>query len=107
MTIDENTRNELEVSLEKMNSAATFFYHHAARTGCQHFIEFCGLQREYVNLCIDALEANLDFMQNEFQESIKSYRLQYMAEKLNAIFGPILAKSTPAQREEFIKILIS
>lgn len=83
-------KHELEKMLVDMKRASSQFYIAATQIDNHAFIEFTGLMNEYINICRDNLEEGKDFTQANIhtgQPMIKSYQRDYMAEKIECIFG--------------------
>lgn len=98
-------KEALEKIIERMEICTDVFYPMAQRAECHPFLEFNGIMREYIELCRDSLEQNVDFIE-DWPKSVKLYRLEYMAEKLNCIFGKIFSVATPEQRARFVQVLM-
>lgn len=83
-------KHELEKMLVDMERASSQFYIAATQIGNHAFIEFTGLINEYINICRDNLADGKDFTQANIhmgKPMIKSYQRDYMAGKIECIFG--------------------
>lgn len=102
------TDQERERVLTLMNAASKTFYGLAAMAGCHPFIEFNGLMAEFIKVCQEAHESGQDFPMASTHTGIslpfKHYHLEYLAEKLNCIYGPSLL-SDKENRDAFIRVL--
>jgi len=91
---DPEYRALLKEQISKMEATTNVFYMMAQQAGVHTFIEFCGFMNEYIQLCRDALAADIDFtMINAHNGStIKmpffEYRVNYLGEKFGCIFEP-------------------
>lgn len=70
--------------------------------GCAHaFMEFNGLMRAYCQLLEKAVRAGLDPQELNVHGGkplpIEGHEVKYLAEKLNCIFGPVLASNAQAR----------
>lgn len=97
-----------ETMLKQMRAASRTFYGLATLSGCHPFIEFCGLMEEFIKVCQVANDNGQDFFLASTHTGIElpfeSYNLEYLAEKLNCIYGPSLL-SKKENRDAFIKVL--
>lgn len=87
---------ELREALARMDAASSVFYRHAVHTGHHAFVEFTGLLNEYIKVCRRSLdEDGVDFTGASTHSGkalrFEGYELAYIAEKLECIFGPVLA----------------
>jgi hypothetical protein len=86
---------ELEDMLAGMTAASGIFYELAVATRCHAFIEFTGLQNEYIKLCREALDQGIDFTQTNVHSDkslpMKGYHAEYLTEKLACIYGNVFA----------------
>jgi len=102
---DAHTPAEREELLAKMSAVSHAFYAQATRAGVHAFIEFCGLMNEFIQVCHRAHQAGLDFTMANTHTGIELpfevYNAEYLAEKLNCIYGPALISNEKA-REAFI-----
>lgn len=87
---------ELEDVVRRMEQASNNFYTWAIRCGNHTFIEFCGLMNEYISVCRVLLAQDIDFTHlnkhNGQHLPAEPYFVTYLAEKLDCIFGPDLAR---------------
>lgn len=85
---------EREEMLAKMQSLSDRYYGSACAAGCHAFIEFAGLMNEFIKVCADAHRKGDQFPFSNTHSGValpfKPYHLEYMAEKLNCIYGPSL-----------------
>lgn len=89
--------------LSRMQIASANFYGEAQRTDKHQFLEFNGLLTEYIKLLREMHNDGQDFVSNDVLP-MKTYNAEYIAEKLNCIFGEtFLAKKEV--REAFIASL--
>lgn len=104
MQQNNHSREELAAMLTATQAATDRFYSMARPIGCHQFIEFAGLMTEYVNLCREALERNIDFTTTSIHGRgaplpMKSVQRDYLDEKLQCIYGVSLdALMTKDQR---------
>ena len=107
MTAEEAAKERAE-TLHKMRRASDLYYALAAQAGCHAFIEFAGLMNEFIKVCEDAHKQGIDFTMasthTDRKLPFKPYHLQYLAEKLNCIYGPTLL-SDETNRRVFISTL--
>lgn len=100
------TREELQLICGYMRSVASNFYSMAVHGQCHPFIEFCGLMMKYVDVCVRAADDGVDFTQASTHSGmalkVHTHDMEYLAEKLDCIFGPIL-RTNPEARAAFIK----
>lgn len=95
-------RAELEQQIKKMEDATSVFYVMAQQAGVHTFIEFCGFMNEYIQLCRDALKADIDFSRisthtgGGSQLPFLHYRVNYLGEKFGCIFEPWFAANPKA-----------
>lgn len=89
---------ELQIMIEKMDKVSSIFYSQAIQVGNHAFIEFCGLMQEYKNMCQETLKNGGDFTTCNTHAGIaltvQPYQIEYLAEKLDCIYGPILQDET-------------
>lgn len=106
--VQEHTSAELEEMIAKMNAVSSAFYGPAAMTGVHAFIEFCGLMKEFIVVCIAAREAGIDFTLANTHTGVPlpfaPHHASYLAEKLNCIYGPSLLANEHVRRT-FIDVL--
>ena len=93
---------ELKICLRKMQEASHAFYAAAQATGNHAFIEWTGLQNEYINMCSCALEKGIDFTTANAHSGralpVEPFQAKYIAEKLHCIYGPSLASNAVSAR---------
>jgi hypothetical protein len=101
-------KKEREQILSRMQEVVTGFYGAAQRTGCHGFLEFCGVMGEYLAVCREAHKNGIDFTQANTHSGqalpIQTFHANYLAEKLNCIYGPSLIQDE-AVRDAFISRL--
>jgi len=88
--------------LKGMEKAADVFYSMAQGTHVHQFLEVTGFMRELITMYRQALEAGIDFTDEELRP--KPYQMAYIAEKFDCIFGTALAES-PEARGAFLQAL--
>jgi hypothetical protein len=102
------SRAELEDMLTKMEAASSVFYGLAVRSGCHAFIEFTGLMNEFIKVCRQTMDAGIAFAfsntHNDTPLVVHPYNMQYMAEKLDCIFGPVF-RASPEMRDVFLNAM--
>lgn len=98
---DKYTREELKDMVGKMQAVSNNFYPQACHTGVHPFIEFCGLMNKYIDVCRKAAEDEVQFpFANEHSRiplPVEPHDLEYLAEKLRCIFGPIIDSNPEAK----------
>lgn len=101
--MEQSNRDHLNGLLKKMDLAARTFYRLAQDANVHQLLEFTGFINEYVKLCQKSWMNGVDFVENA-ELPMEEYNAQYIAEKLNCIFGPtFLAKEE--LRKAFIEEL--
>ena len=99
------SREEREVMLRQMQAISDNFYAMAIRVGCHPFIEFCGLMNEYIKVCREAQQADIDFTNATAHSGhvlpMQVHHAEYLGEKLGCIYGPTLASSPELRRAFF------
>jgi N-acetyl-anhydromuramyl-L-alanine amidase AmpD len=84
------------------------FFIQGMGSNCHAFLEFNGLIAKYVDIARKAADAGIDFTQanihNKTPLPVETHDLEYLAEKLECIFGPIL-ESNPEAKRAFLKKL--
>lgn len=89
------SEQERRVALERMDQAIGRFYSAAIQIGNHPFIEFAGVMTAYLKSCQRAHDAGIDFTecnQHAGRElPMESFEVDYLAEKLNCIFGNRIA----------------
>jgi rubrerythrin len=96
----EYTSEELDAMLDQMQEVAKRFYSGAVSIGFHQFVEFAGFLNEFIKICTKARERGIDFATTSVLP-INSHHAEYIAEKLNCIFGPSLLESKEL-RDAFI-----
>ena len=94
--------------IKKMHEVYEQFYWLATTTHVHAFIEFTGLMAKFVDVCRKAHEAGLDYNicnthTGQALPKVEAHDVEYMAEKLECIFGPTLQK--PEIRKAFLTAL--
>lgn len=81
-------------ALRRMQDASDTFYGLAVQTRCHAFIEFTGLLNEYIDLCHKAEAEGINWIManthNRTPMPIREHNIDYLAEKLDCIYGPSL-----------------
>lgn len=89
------TLGEMREMIRKMEDASDAYYRMAVHTGCHAFIEFCGLQSKFVDLCKLALRAGIEFpfasAHNNQPLPMAPHDAAYLGEKLGCIYGAALS----------------
>lgn len=102
------TPEERTEMLRKMRGVSDKFYAMAVQAGCHALIEYTGLMNEFIKVCGDAHAAGQQFPFSNTHSGVplpfQPYNLQYLAEKLNCIYGPALLSSDLC-RDAFITTL--
>lgn len=74
-----------------MTRIAAGFYANAVQVNNHAFVEFCGLMNEYIKICQQTMDADIDFTECTGHGSkrliMKPYNINYIREKLYCIFG--------------------
>lgn len=82
---------QLREMIEKMNKLAEAAYWASIHAGCHAFIEFNGLINEYIKLCTEAIDLDIDFTQADIHTGgslpMMSCHASYLGEKFECIFG--------------------
>lgn len=103
-----HSKAELTEMLIKMRLVAASFYPAACATGCHAFIEFTGLMNEFITICEKSMEKNIDFAlantHNNVALAIEPHHVQYLAEKLDCIYGPSI-RGNKEIRDAFIRAM--
>lgn len=72
---------------------------------CHAFIEFCGLMSKYTEICYRSAISGIDFRRANVHTGVAlpvfAHDVEYLAEKFECIFGPILRS-----RPEFAKLFV-
>lgn len=92
------TKEQLEEMLRKMQDASNMFYRCATQAGNHPFIEFTGFMNEYIKLCKEAMDSDVDFTQcsaHSGQQLIpmQTYHANYLGEKFGCIFYTSFAEN--------------
>lgn len=99
---------EREPMLAGMQEASNAFYYAAIRIGCHPFIEFAGLMNEYIKLCQQAHKAGIDFTNANAHSGnalpMEDYNAEYLAEKLECIYGPTLQQNLKLRRAFLVRL---
>jgi hypothetical protein len=107
-----STAEEREETLQQMTAISAKFYDlvfHANMGSKAHaFVEFTGLMNEYIQICREAEKQGIDFGHANTHSGkalpMQDHQAQYLAEKLNCIYGPALLLN-PSVRDAFIATL--
>lgn len=82
---------EMREMIRKMRTVNKDFYAAATHTGCHAFIEFCGLQAKFIDICQESLDAGIEFpMANTHSGeslALAPHHALYLGEKFNCIYG--------------------
>lgn len=94
----QNTPDDLQEMLNRMEKLSTGFYWIAFEIRNHAFIEFCGLMREYINLCKLALDEGRDFTQANIHTgkplfTMEEHHAKYLGDKFGCIFGACFAQN--------------
>jgi hypothetical protein len=99
---------ERAAMLKRMGALSAVFYGQACAIGVHAFIEFCGLMNEFIKVCAEAHKVGHPFPVSNTHTGaplpFKPYHVEYLAEKLNCIYGPALF-AEEANRRAFIETL--
>lgn len=106
------TKEELQRLVKDMGGVAEstywLFFHAGMGSRCHAFLEFNGLISQYVKIAQRAAAAGIDFTQanvhNQTPLPVEIHDLEYLAEKIRCIFGPLI-DANPEARELFKKKL--
>jgi hypothetical protein len=102
-------REELAEMVRKMRRVADGVYGPLAATGCHPFVEFCGLMQKYVDVCEACVEDEVQFPHATRHSGgvlpVETHDLEYLAEKLGCIFGPLI-EANPEARRVFARELL-
>ncbi len=80
----EPTCGEIEDLLRGMEAAKMGFYRNAVLLNWHPFVEFAGLMKEYINILHDTYREGREWSE---PLQLKPYQIDYIAEKLDCIFG--------------------
>lgn len=90
ITMTPQRQEELQSVIDSMKKLSEAFYFSAIRIGNHAFIEFVGLQTEYIKICEQSLNNGIDFTtantHGEGRLKVYEYNTEYLQEKLNCIF---------------------
>lgn len=99
---------DMEEMIVKMRNANAAFYGMAVQTGVHTFIEFCGLQSKFIDLCAELLAAGVEFpmvsVHTGKRVKVAEHHIDYLAEKFECIYGPIFA-GNPELAQRFIQLV--
>lgn len=109
---EDSTKKERAETLRQMQEISARFYDavFTANMGSKAhaFVEFTGLMNEYISICQAAEKAGIDFGQANTHSGkalpMEPHHAQYLAEKLNCIYGPALLSNKDV-RDAFIATL--
>lgn len=93
------SKDELQALAKRMRQVAdqtyALFFAHGMGSEVHAFLEFNGLIQKYVDICTRAADAGIDFRMTNTHNGtplpVEAHDIEYMAEKLDCIFGPALA----------------
>ena len=89
-----HSKEELQRMIKQMNQVSSVFYGQAVMIGNHAFIEFTGLMNEYIKLCEQSLEEEVDFTQCNVHCGkklvVRPHNVVYLREKLECIFETAL-----------------
>jgi hypothetical protein len=106
--MSEERRQELSTILDEMRETVDRFYFRAIGIHNHPFIEWTGVLNEYIKMCWQALEAGVDFTRCHVHSSqalpIESINVDYLAEKIECIFGNSI-QASPVALEEFVRLV--
>lgn len=98
------TVGELRDMIGKMRDVNAEFYIRATTTGCHTFIEFCGLQAKFIDLCEESLLRGIEFpfasRHSGTELALANHHADYLGEKFACIWGHTIA-SDPGLRRTF------
>jgi hypothetical protein len=101
------TKEELAMMLAKIDKLSEILYWNAVQIGCHPFIEFVGLINEWKGMARLTMDSGEDFTLANTHTGqplrAHSYQVEYLAEKFDCIFGPLLAQ--PEQRKIFFEAM--
>lgn len=105
---DEAAKMAALKGLPGLDAATKVHYAAAVHTGVHAFIEFAGLMSVFVDMCKAAQKRGQDFTYaNGHADAplpLEVHQAQYLAEKMNCIFGPSLRANQKAA-EMFVQTL--
>jgi len=101
---------ELRDAIERMRAVNTAFYRGAVNAQVHAFIEFCGMQSKFIDMCQRALDSGQDFMGINKHSGetwdVYEHDIRYLAEKFSCIYGPVF-KGREELKQLFIKEALS
>lgn len=103
------TLGEQRETIRRMREINATFYGLVFSAGmgsrCHAFVEFCGLQAKFIDLCEAALERGIEFcFANQHSAApwpIEAHHAAYLGEKFHCIYGFALGPD-PALRQVFL-----
>ncbi len=99
------TLGEMREMIKKMRAVSSAFYGPATHTGCHAFIEFCGLQNEFIKICETALDQGIEFpFANTHSKTtlpVREHHATYLGEKFDCIYGHTIG-ADPKLRAAFL-----
>lgn len=82
---------EMREMIRKMRAVNKAFYPQAVATGCHTFIEFCGLQAKFIDMCEQAMLQGVEFpfanAHTGLNWPIPEHHAKYLGEKFECIWG--------------------
>lgn len=97
-----DVQEEMANALVSMRAASNTFYRMAQRTRIHTFLEVNGFLVELIQMYEQHMTAGGNFITDHPRP--KPHQMSYIAEKIDCIFGEILAED-PASREAFLRTL--
>ena len=105
-TLSPERKIELRSIINAMLEVVDDFYAQAIMIGNHPFIEFNGLQREYIKCCLNAYEQGIDFTQCNTHTGqvlpMQSYEVDYANSKMECIFTGRSVLSENVKPKEYI-----
>jgi hypothetical protein len=93
---------ERALAIQRMEALTSLYYGKACAAGVHAFIEFAGLMREFIKVCVEAHKAGHSFpianTHSGYALPFQPHHLAYIAEKLNCIYGPSLLANEKGRR---------
>lgn len=93
-----HTLGEMREMIRKMRQANSAFYAMATGTGCHAFIEFCGLQAKFIDLCQESLDQGVEFPNANRHSGIglkiQEHHAYYLGEKFDCIYGHTITQDS-------------
>lgn len=104
------TLGEMRETIRRMRKINAAFYDTVFFQGiggtCHAFVEFCGLQAAFIDMCEQALVEGIHFPSANTHSGqpwpVEEHKVDYLAEKFNCIYGFALAQN-PELRKRFIE----